>query len=162
MIGSTAMRRVLSLSERFWRHVKKTESCWLWTGAKRPYGYGQLGRQDGGTQVAHRISWELHHGPIPDGMFVCHHCDNPPCVNPSHLFVGTASDNMQDCARKGRVGGGCRSGEEHHLAKLTWANVRAIRRSAKSDTALAARYGVSRGLIWFVRTNKVWQEGKTA
>lgn len=86
---------------RFWRQVQKTDTCWLWTGARSGAGYGQIGIND--VRIfTHRFSWELHHGPIPAGLFVCHHCDNPPCVRPDHLFLGTPQDNMVDKIRKGR------------------------------------------------------------
>ncbi len=80
--------------------------CVIWKGAKSPSGYGRLSD----NRYAHRAAWEEANGPIPAGMFVCHHCDNPPCVNPAHLFLGTAKDNAQDMARKGRVGGGAPKG----------------------------------------------------
>jgi hypothetical protein len=73
--------------------------CWLWDGWVNGRGYGRFGKG-----LAHRISWELHRGPIPAGMNICHKCDVPPCVNPDHLFLGTQTDNMRDCARKGRLG----------------------------------------------------------
>jgi hypothetical protein len=89
---------------RFMRFVSKepTSGCWLWTGSVSPKGYGGFG---GGTygKRAHRVSWRLFRGTIPDGFDVCHKCDTPPCVNPDHLFVGTRSDNMYDCSRKGRL-----------------------------------------------------------
>lgn len=86
---------------RFWSHVNKTDSCWEWD---RPYkdGYG-LFFADGQRMGAHRFSWILANGPIPDGLLVCHHCDNRCCVNPSHLFLGTHRDNMIDMVKKGRV-----------------------------------------------------------
>lgn len=90
--------------ERFWRYVQKTETCWLWVGVKSSDGYGSMGI-DGKQVGTHRVSWELHNGPIPDGKRVLHNCpggDNPTCVNPAHLFLGTQKDNVQDCIRKRR------------------------------------------------------------
>lgn len=78
--------------------------CWLWTGCVTPKGYGYVGpKVSSGSRFAHRISWEAANGPVPDGMFVLHRCDNPPCVNPAHLFLGTARDNTEDMVRKGRM-----------------------------------------------------------
>ena len=76
--------------------------CWLWTGCVKAHGYGVIFIKNK-TQYAHRVSWELHRGPIPDGLFVLHHCDVPSCVNPEHLFTGTQKDNIQDAAKKGRL-----------------------------------------------------------
>lgn len=90
-----------SLPERFWSRVLQKPGCWEWTGAVNDSGYGRIavrGRMEG----AHRVSWELHHGPIPRGLWVLHCCDNPPCTNPAHLFLGTCQDNLADMRAKGR------------------------------------------------------------
>lgn len=95
-----------SVVERFWLKVAQAEGCWLWLGAKGRRGYGYLhrgGKTDRHPIRAHRASWEIHFGAIPAGLWVLHKCDNPPCVNPNHLFLGTRKDNMDDCASKGRV-----------------------------------------------------------
>ena len=86
----------------FWSLVIKTEYCWLWQGpCFKDNGYGRA-FHDGHRQPAHRVAWELTNGPIPDGLFACHHCDVKPCVRPSHLFLGTQKDNMQDWTKKGK------------------------------------------------------------
>jgi hypothetical protein len=98
--------RAKPLGERFWLKVRKGEGCWEWQGARLPHGYGHLSVPDRGHVNAHRIAWELTNGEIPDGLWVLHHCDNPPCVRPDHLFLGTAQDNVDDSIRKGRRSGG--------------------------------------------------------
>lgn len=91
------------LADRFWPKVRKGGGCWEWT-ASMSHGYGQIGvgGKSGRPHHAHRVAWELTNGAIPAGLFVCHHCDNKKCVRPDHLFLGTAKDNNQDRARKGR------------------------------------------------------------
>ena len=91
----------MSYEERFWAKVDKTESCWLWRASLSQDGYGQF-KLHGTMRRSHRVAWELVYGVVPNGLFVLHSCDNPPCVNPGHLFLGTNTDNMRDCAAKGR------------------------------------------------------------
>jgi len=95
------MSKHMSLEDRFFQKVLKTDSCWLWTGGIATQGYGVF-RVDGKSVSAHRHSYKIHKGEIPDGMHVCHSCDVRNCVNPDHLWVGTATDNMQDMIKKGR------------------------------------------------------------
>lgn len=94
--------------QRFWRKVDKRgpDECWPFTGTKNQYGYGRIrkGGDRGGKMIfAHRVSWEMHNGPIPDGLQALHKCDNPPCVNPAHLFLGDNDDNIKDKLQKGRA-----------------------------------------------------------
>ena len=90
---------------RFWSYVTKTDDCWPWTGSIHNTGYGRMKAKHKQVFV-HRVSWEMSNGPIPNGMFVLHRCDNPPCVRPDHLFLGTKGDNNRDRVAKGRSAGG--------------------------------------------------------
>lgn len=96
--------RPKSLAERFWPKVDQRGDCWLWTGSINNYGYGMIaaGGRGGKVLKAHRVAWELTHGPVPDGLEVCHTCDQPRCVNPAHLWLGTHTENVRDMWRKGR------------------------------------------------------------
>lgn len=143
-------------SERFWPHVEKSEGCWLWTASKWSYGHGRMSAGNGRDTGAHRVSWEIHYGPIPDGLHVLHHCDNPSCVRPDHLFLGTHADNMRDRDAKGRG----TSGERHPFAKLTNVDAEFIRKMAKAgikQRRLAELFDVSPATICEVVSGKRWK-----
>jgi hypothetical protein len=155
---------------RFWKNVEKGEGCWLWKGLLSA-GYGQL--RVGEKQIgAHRYSWELHNGPIPEGLFICHRCDNRRCVRPDHLFLGTCRDNLLDALAKGRIAIGERSvsytrpetrrrGSQNGLAKLTEEQVGEIRRryaaGGVTQLSLAQQFGVDRTLISLIVRRKGWK-----
>ena len=165
------------VKQRFWEKVNKTDGCWLWTGAnageKCPHGRLSVG---GKLVGAHRISWVIHYGEIPDGLEVCHDCpggDNPKCTNPDHLFLGTQKDNMRDAAAKGRMGKargdrnamrlypGLLRGEKNGRAKLNEDQVREIRsqhaQCHSSYKELAIKYGVTKTLVGLIVTRKNWK-----
>lgn len=122
-------KTVDQISKKFWARVDCSGECWLWKKGKRTGpngGYGIL-KVNCERVDAHRLAFQLAYGPIPDGLYVCHHCDNPPCVRPDHLFLGTHQDNMDDMRRKGRNSGYAQSGTKNANAKLNEEAVRAIR-----------------------------------
>lgn len=181
------------LDERFWSKVDKhgpvvrpeLGPCWVWTGATFPSGRPQF-KFHGKTSYAHRVSYELAYGPIPDRLMVCHHCDNPACVRPEHFFLGTGKDNLQDAARKGRMATGKQNGAytrpekvlrgEHHWthmkphlvargehtgrAKLTAQDVIEIRAAYDGSPTFcrewAPRYGITPQAVRAVLQRRVW------
>ena len=151
------------VEERFWRQVKKTPGCWEWTGAvTRASGYAQIGMggKGGRLELVHRFSYILHKGPIQEGLVVMHACDNPRCVNPAHLSVGTISDNVRDSVRKGRWKAipPLQCGSDQHSSKLTEEAVRLIRDNPQISTKeLAIRYGTNVTSIQKVRSRKTWK-----
>jgi len=164
------MGRSIPLAERFWFHVNKTDSCWMWTGAKDRQGYGTIiihGRRSKRIR-AHRLSWIMAHGDIDPSVIVCHHCDTPSCVNPNHLFVGSKGDNNKDKVSKGRHA----FGERHGMASLTKEQVEEIRSRCitykpsgaarfkgvrpNSSRALAIEFGVSHVQIRRIVRGKGW------
>jgi len=146
------------IEPRFWRFVDKLPNgCWMWCGATMKNGYGTFS-VNGRAHLAHRVSWELRHGPIPEGMQVLHNCpdgDSPDCVNPDHLFLGTNTDNMADKVAKGRQS----RGDEINAPKGE-SDVRAIRRAlASGETAenISQRYHVSRVAISKIKHDVSWK-----
>ena len=147
-----------TMASRFWKKVDVRENepgeCWGWTGETFPAGYGRL-QVGAHSVVAHRVSWMVNRGEIPEGMRVCHRCDNPPCTNPWHLFLGTDADNVADKVSKGRQ----RPGAEHPSAILSEDDVRAIRRAPESvsNREIATMYGISYSQAWNVRSGRAWK-----
>ena len=141
---------------RFWAKVEKTDSCWLWTGAKFSDGYGAI-LSEGKVAKVHRLAWEeWNHEPIPFGMVIMHMCNQKDCCNPEHLELGTYSDNLKDCILTGLRS---QKGESNGRSILNPVSVREIRRSADSQTleSLAKRFGVSDVQIGRVVRRECWQ-----
>lgn len=148
-------------TEKFHSRVAHGEpdECWEWTAGRWPgQEYGRI-KFYGRDERAHRIAWELEHGPIPEGMFVCHRCDNPPCCNPAHLFLGTPADNMADMARKGRS----LHSHRNPRSRLTADQVDEVRRLYAAGTitqaVLGKQFGVSQPAISAVVRQQVWDRG---
>jgi len=157
-VCDTASRRAGSkTAERFWSFVERGQGCWEWRGTTKN-GYGLIswaGRQT----YAHRLAYELTTGESPAGLEVMHSCDNPPCVNPAHLRVGTHAENQADMARKGRAGGPGLPGERNPNAKLTADKVRELRRLRSEGWTyrrLATRYGMTRSPITNAAKGETW------
>ena len=145
----------LTLRERLERYTKKSDGCWLWIGFTDPNGYGRL-NIDGRPILAHRLAYQVSLGDIPSGMVVCHKCDNPPCVNPDHLFLGTQASNVKDMHSKGRAHKRGMKGSEHPAAKVNEEIVRAIRACSLSTVKAAALFGLSRPTIDDIRKRRSW------
>jgi hypothetical protein len=136
-----------SMLERFWSRVRPEigDACWMWTANKFGHGYGSfvIGNK---RRQAHRVSWEIAYGPIPDGMCVCHRCDVPACVRPDHLFLGTYADNNADRDAKGRTS----TKHQAALRLLTIEQAREIRRrhaAGEIQKRLAREFGVNHGIV---------------
>jgi hypothetical protein len=148
-------KSIPSFVVRFWSRVTKpSDGCWEWTAARFPVGYGKVAlprAKQGGhgkTEGAHRIAWILTNGPIPDGLWVLHHCDNRLCCRPDHLFLGTCRDNTQDASKKGRLVGS--RGMRPPNAKFTDSeadNIRCRVAAGERRTALAREFSVDRSVI---------------
>jgi hypothetical protein len=159
------MPKITPAAERFWSSVDRrtTDECWPWTRSTTRAGYGRVQEDYPSRRViyAHRFSYELHNGAIPDGLHVRHQCDNPTCVNPAHLSLGTHADNMRDMAERNRSSGGRFPGERNHQAKLNDTAVREIKHllsgGSHSLGSLARAYGVDNAVIARIRDGKAWR-----
>ncbi len=150
------------VDERFWENVIKAalDDCWLWTGTKGHHGYGMMSvgsKRDKSRRnvFAHRLSYELHYGPIPSGAVIRHTCDNPSCVNPGHLIVGSHQENMRDMVSRNRQ----TLGTKNPQARITADDVRQIRALAASGTIhaeIAPRFGITRSAVTMIVERKRW------
>jgi hypothetical protein len=154
----------VTVSERFWSKVDKSGECWVWTASTGRFGYGQFMTVEDGMRrnnKAHRFAWELTNGPIPAGKLVLHSCDNPACVKPAHLFLGSQDDNMRDMREKGRSVHWKRSGTRHRQFRLTEDEVREIRAASsggESNRSIAPRFGIHHGYVSQITTRRVWKD----
>lgn len=151
-----------ALPERFWDRADQRDSdgCWPWTGNRNEAGYGRFGvSRERGEVLAHRLSWELTYGAIPEGLFVCHRCDHPECVRPDHLFLGTHQDNMADTVTKGRGNGRSEPGELHGRARLKNSDIPTIRLLYAQGTSIAMiarQYHVGETTVRHVVLGETW------
>lgn len=154
---------VIGVSEqrRFWDKVSipSGDDCWDWFGTKNESGYGNLiiGGRGGKMMKSHRLSWLINRGDIGEGLCVLHKCDNPACVNPKHLFLGTKKDNTRDMIAKGRNSPPPHSyGENHHHAKFDKSVALSIRNDSRPASALSKIYGVCEETIYRIKNRKTW------
>jgi len=151
----------------FWLKVDQSgDGCWNWVAAINHAGYGLFSFEKK-SRLAHRISWMIYHGEIPDGLHVLHKCDNPSCVRPSHLWLGRPEDNMKDTRIKGRSasqkyrGNHLPSGEKHHFYKsghkITREQAMEIRKSPLTRKEISSHYGVDVSLISMIKSGKIWK-----
>jgi hypothetical protein len=137
------------MSERFWNKVEKGNGCWRWTGAINTHGYGWL-TWKGKQTHAHRVSWFLKNGTIKLRLQVLHKCDNPACVNPEHLYLGTVSDNMRDRANRRR----CKT---HKLTPIMAEEIRSLHKAGEKQSILARRFNLSSGHVSEIVNGKYWR-----
>ncbi len=150
-----------TLDKQFWDKMDRSGECWIWQGYRNPKGYGQIRitSEEKTTRavLTHRLSYELTYGPIPNGKYVCHRCDNPSCCRPDHLFIGTIADNQQDMVLKGRTS----RGEHHYHTTLKSTDIIAIRTQyaagSVSQADLGRMFGVHAGTIGAIIARRTWK-----
>jgi hypothetical protein len=148
-----------SLESRFWsKYIPVTESgCWIWEASARPSGYGQFGVCTGVMVSAHRLAYWLANGPFDESLDILHRCDVPACINPSHLWIGTHTDNMHDMRAKGRLRNN--RGEDHGCSALTESQVREIRNIYSNGIAqekIAKHFNISQSNVGNIVRRKTW------
>lgn len=173
--------KATTLLEKFWKnvntdgptpqHCHELGPCWVWTGVATKEGYGRIWHSQNGRRRHIMASHVLLPSPVPSGFECCHKCDNPRCVRPSHTFIATHKQNMEDCARKGRISPKCaeslklhtphESKEKHPMAVLKQADVDFIRPSTLTYRVLAERFGVCTSTIWSLKKGRHWIESKS-
>ena len=142
------------ISERLLEQTEMIpDGCWVWMGGLSEKGYGLI-YENGRAERTHRVSWKLKYDDIPKGLYVLHRCDNPCCINPNHLFLGTAKDNIRDGMNKGRI----TFRETHGRAKLKNADISKIRSDNRRPYSIIAKeYGVHKNTIGNIKNNRTWK-----
>jgi len=149
--------------EKFEKMFIKTDSCWIWQGSRQNRGYGHLCRRGGGFELAHRVSYRFYKGDIPKGLNVLHKCDNPSCVNPNHLFLGSQKDNMHDMIKKGRKVVSRMFGEKNPKSLFSLDKVNQMRLLYSQGCKISEIhkiFGGSYQSIWYIIKGKNWMFGK--
>jgi len=154
-VPKTNKTRFQLFEDKVW--PEPNSGCWLWSGAKTSSGYGSFAMDRYRTIPAHRYAWICAYGSIPDGIDVCHRCDNPLCVNPEHLWLGTHTDNNSDRHRKGRSRGGSMKGTANPSAKIDWDAVKEIGSKKMSRSHYAAQYGITYWTVRDIETHRIWR-----
>ena len=153
-IDRTKFKSFKPVAERFIEKVEITDGCWIWAGAVNENGYGSF--WDGErSETASRAAYRLFVSPIPDGLFVLHRCDNPKCVKPSHLFLGSHEDNMRDRDLKGRAAK--LSGSRNPSAKLTEDQAREIKLSSLPAAHFSSKFGIAESIVSSIRKGRTWK-----
>lgn len=143
----------MHIIDRFWKKVKKSDSCWEWQGCYSDYGHGRFRIHKNAEERAHRFSWQLVNGEIPKDKIICHKCDNPKCVNPDHLFLGTPKDNTQDMLSKRREV----RGSQASWSKLTPQQVIEILADKRFQREIAKDYGICQQAVSDIKRRINWK-----
>lgn len=149
----------MSVESRFWGKVNKTDTCWIWNAQRNSKGYGWFDYKGKGIK-AHRMVWILTHGEIPKGLCVLHHCDNPSCVNPDHLFLGTYKDNSEDMIKKGRskLCGNHKGGNHHKLNGIDIIRIRTLLNQGAKMKDLSVEYHICYSHISRIKSGRCWKD----